>query len=134
MIHSKEMTEFGKYTNCGHIAFFLSDKEIAEEAPNCIPKLDLTYSKLDTESWCKAVLTGISSKVPSEEIENHITQTYNVVLHCKSRVLNKNQYHRTVRVSFNNVEDYAKCSGGLNIGCEPTFVCRDVFNQRISKK
>ncbi|VVT56708.1 uncharacterized protein SAPINGB_P005225 [Magnusiomyces paraingens] len=105
------------YTVKGHLYVQLNDKDFADKAAEWIPKVDSTYSVLDTDSWYKAVLQEIPNTASIEDLKETLYNfnDYHIVLNTEPKIISRNQFTQTALVSFRNAQDYAKCADNLII-------------------
>ncbi|VVT58682.1 uncharacterized protein SAPINGB_P006331 [Magnusiomyces paraingens] len=105
------------YTVKGHLYVQLNDKDFADKAAEWIPKVDPTYSVLDTDSWYKAVLQEIPNTASIEDLKETLYNfnDYHIVLNTEPKIISRNQFTQTALVSFRNAQDYAKCADNLII-------------------
>ncbi|VVT45483.1 uncharacterized protein SAPINGB_P000765 [Magnusiomyces paraingens] len=105
------------YTVKGHLYVQLNDKDFADKAAEWIPKVDPTYSVLDTDSWHKAVLQEIPNTASIEDLKETLYNfnDYHIVLNTEPKIISRNQFTQTALVSFRNAQDYAKCADNLII-------------------
>ena len=116
-IAQKEVADIVGFTTKGNLYVNITDKEFADHAAEWVPKIDPTYSLLDTEPWYKATLLGVPESVTPEELKEALYNfnDYHIVLNNEPRMLNKNRYTQSFLVSFRNVQDFAKCADNLVI-------------------